>query len=50
VIAGAVLFNGNGRIADSALPVVAITAPVVTGAPVLETISASVVPIPRPQP
>jgi hypothetical protein len=27
-----------------------ITAPVVTGAPVLETISASVVPIPRPQP
>jgi hypothetical protein len=49
-VGGAVLFNGNGRIADSALPVVAITAPVVTGAPVLETISTSVVPIPQTQP
>ncbi len=46
-VGGAVLFNGNGRIADSALPVVGITAPVVTGGPVLETISASVEPIPR---
>lgn len=49
-VGGAVLFNGNGRIADSALPVVAVTAPVATGAPVLETISASVAPIPQTQP
>jgi hypothetical protein len=49
-VGGAVLFNGNGRIADSALPVVGITAPVVTGQPVLETISASVAPIPQTQP
>lgn len=46
-VGGAVLFNGHSRIADSALPVVGITAPVVTGGPVLETISASVVPISR---
>jgi len=50
VLAGAVLFNGNGRIADSALPVVEITAPVVTGQPALGTISVPVVPIPRTQP
>jgi FecR protein len=49
-VGGAALFNGNGRIADSALPVVVITAPVVTGEPVLETISASVEPIPQIQP
>lgn len=49
-VGGAVLFNGKGGIAESALPVVGITAPVVTGQPVLETISASVVPIPRLQP
>jgi hypothetical protein len=49
-VGGAVLFNGNGRIADAALPVVSITAPVATGAPVLETISASVAPIPQTQP
>jgi hypothetical protein len=46
-VGGAALLNGNGRIADSALPVVGITAPVVTGGPVLETISASAVPISR---
>jgi len=46
-VGGAVLFNANGRIADSALPVVGITAPPVTGGPVLETISASTVPISR---
>ncbi len=50
VLGGAVLFNGNSGIADSALPVVTITAPVVTGQPALGTISAPVVPIPRTQP
>jgi hypothetical protein len=42
------LVNGNGRIADSAVQVLAITAPATPSGPVIGTVSANTQPIPRP--
>ena len=44
----AALMNGNGRIADSAVQVLAVAVPTAQGTPTIGTVSANTQPIPRP--